>query len=312
MSEQAQSGSAQFVELLKQTFREWQEDQVTRQAAALAYFTLLSTAPMLILIISIAGIAFGQQDVQNEVVSQVRQALGTESAELIEDILEATYQPGAGTLATVVGIVMMFIGASNIFNQLQISLNHIWKVRPKPETGIFNMIKNRVVAVVMVLGAGFLLLLSLAAQTALSLFLSLATDLTPGLAPALRLLNFAVFFLVITLLFAMIYRFLPNAQVAWGDVWMGAVVTSLLFALGQVAFGLYIAHSGVSSAYGAAGSLVVILLWIYYSAVILLLGAEFTQVYARMFGSKIRAARGYTRPIADDPSPDAASASEES
>jgi membrane protein len=312
MTEQGQSGFSQFAELLKQTFREWQEDQVTRQAAALAYFTLLSTAPMLILIISIAGIAFGQQDVQNEVVSQVRQALGAESAELIEDILEATYQPGAGTLATVVGIVMMFIGASNIFNQLQISLNHIWKVRPKPETGIFNMIKNRVVAVVMVLGAGFLLLLSLAAQTALSLFLSLATDLTPGLAPALRLLNFAVFFLVITVLFAMIYRFLPNAQVAWGDVWMGAVVTSLLFALGQVAFGLYIAHSGVSSAYGAAGSLVVILLWIYYSAVILLLGAEFTQVYARMFGSKIQAARGYTRPIADNPAPDAAPAPEES
>lgn len=208
-------------------------------------------------------------------------------------MLDATYETGSGFLATLFGLGLLFVGASNVFNQLQISLNHIWGVRPKPQRGMFGLVRDRLLSVGMVLVVGFLLLTSLILSTALSIFLSVAADLAPAISSLLRFGNTAVSFVVITALFAMIYKFLPNARVAWGDVWVGAAFTSALFGIGQWAIGIYLTTSGAASAYGAAGSLVVILLWIYYSANILLLGAEFTQVYARHFGSRIQPGTGY-------------------
>jgi membrane protein len=291
------------IELLRETLREFQDDQAARQAAALAYFTVLSLAPLLILIISVAGIVFGQENVQRQIIAQAAEALGEGSAELIEDALVATYQPGVGLVATIAGVVMLFVGASNVLNQLKTSLNYIWGVSPETGRGVRGIVIDRIVTITIVLGVGFLLLVSLVIQTALSIVLSAATDLAPGVAPLLRTLNFVVAFGVITLLFAMIYRFLPNVEIAWGDVWIGAAVTSLLFAVGQFAISLYIANSGVASAYGAAGALVIILIWIYYSASILLFGAEFTQVYVRRFGSRIQPSSGFTRDGLPDESP---------
>ena len=277
-------------DLLKETFTEWNEDKVPRLAAALAYYTAFSIAPLLIIVIAIAGLAFGQDAAQGEIVNTIRQEVGLEAAEVIETMLANTSNETTGIIATIIGVVTIILGAIGFFAQLEDALNTIWSVEPKPGQGIMKMIKDRLLSFTMVLGIGFLLLVSLLVSALLSSLNSFIEGLLPQAQLITQLINFAISFGVITLLFAMIYKVLPDVEITWRDVWVGAAITALLFTIGKFALGLYLGNSSVGSTYGAAGSFVVLLVWIYYSAQILLFGAEFTQVYARRYGSRIRPA----------------------
>ena len=278
--------SKEIFELLKETYNEWSEDKASRLAAALAYYTIFSIAPLLIIAIAVAGLVFGQEAARGQLDNQIQSLVGQQSAELIQTMVESASKPTSGIIATVLAIAAILFGASGLFGQLQDALNTIWEVEPKPGRGILGIIKDRFLSFTMVLGIGFLLLVSLVLSALLSALDTYLTDLLPGSIYLLQILNFVISFGVITLLFAMIYKILPDVQIAWSDVWIGAAVTSLLFAVGKFLIGLYLGNSSAGSAYGAAGSLVILLLWIYYSAQILLFGAEFTQVYAKKYGSQ--------------------------
>ncbi|PSB23008.1 YihY/virulence factor BrkB family protein [filamentous cyanobacterium CCP2] len=277
-----------FFPLLKATFSEWSEDKVPRLAAALAYFTVFSLAPLLVISISIAALFFGEEAARGQIVGQIQGLVGQEGAEAIETMIANADQRDGGVVASLIGIVTLLIGASGVFGQLQDALNTIWEVAPKPGRGIFNFIRTRFLSFGMVLIIGFLLLVSLVVSAALASIGTFMSGMLPDLAPLWELVNFAVSFAAITFLFALIYRVLPDVKIAWGDVWIGAAVTALLFTIGRTLIGIYLGSVAVGSAYGAAGSLVIILVWVFYSAQILLFGAEFTQVYARKYGSHIR------------------------
>jgi membrane protein len=287
MGKNLRINAAAIAALFKQTFLEWFDDNVQRLGAALAYYTIFSLAPLLIIVIAIAGLGFGQQTAQSEILAQLRSLLGDEGAKATQAMIENAQRPATGLLATLIGIVMLLIGATGVFGQLQEALNTIWGVMPKPGWGIKRMIKDRFLSFVMVLGIGFLLLVSLVLSAGLAALGKFFNYLLPVPEGVLQLLNFLVSFGVITLLFAMIYKVLPDVKIGWSDVWIGAAMTALLFTLGKSLIGLYLGKSGVASAYGAAGSLVIILLWVYYSSQILLFGAEFTFVYANKYGGRI-------------------------
>lgn len=277
-----------FVPLLKATFSKWTEDKVPRLAAALAYFTVFSLAPLLIISISIAAIFFGEDAARGQIVGQIQSLVGQEGAEAIESMIANANQVEGGVVATIVGIVTLLLGASGVFGQLQDALNTIWEVAPKPGRGIVNFIRIRILSFGMVLAIGFLLLVSLIASAVLAGLGTFMNGILPDLAPLWEVVNFVVSFGVITFLFALIYKVLPDVRITWGDVWIGAAFTAFLFTIGRTLIGIYLGSAAVGSAYGAAGSLVVILVWVFYSAQILLFGAEFTQVYARRYGSRIR------------------------
>ncbi len=276
-----------IVGLLKDTFAEWQEDKAARLAAALAYYTAFSLAPLLIIVIAIAAVVFGQDAAQGEIVGQIQGLVGKEGAEAIQTMIENSRKPAEGSIATIISLVILFFGASGVFNALQDALNTIWEVAPKPGRGVTAIVKDRFPSFAMVLGIGFLLLVSLVVSAALSALSNYLGHLLPSLKIVWPVVNFLFSFGVITVLFAMIYRTLPDVKIAWGDVWIGAAITSLLFAIGKAFIGLYLGNSSVGSTYGAAGSFVVLLLWLNYSAQILFFGAEFTQVYANRYGSRI-------------------------
>lgn len=275
-----------FISLLKETIAEWNEDKAPRLAAALAYYTVFSLAPVLIIVIAIAGLVFGQEAAQGEVVNQIQGLVGRDGAEVIESALKSAHRSGPG-LASIINLVILLFGASGVFAQLQDALNTVWEVAPKPGQGLFNVLRQRFLSFAMVLVIAFLLLVSLVLSAGLAALSSLMNGLLPGFDFLWQLLNFAISFGVVTLLFAAIYKILPDAKVAWGDVWIGAAITALLFAIGKLLIGIYLGNASFGSAYGAAGSLVVILAWVFYSALILFFGAEFTQVYARRYGSRI-------------------------
>lgn len=274
--------------LLKETVKEWQEDKVPLLAAALAYYTIFSLAPLLIIVIAIAGLAFGEEAARGTLDNQIAGLVGTDGAKTIQTMIQSAYQPSSGIVASVISIVTLLLGASGVFAQLQEALNTIWEAPPKKGDGIGSMVKSRTLSFAMVLVIGFLLLVSLVISAALATVNSFFSSLLPGFDFLWQLVNFAISFAVITVLFGLIYRVLPDVKVPWSDVWHGAVVTSLLFTVGKWLIGLYLGHSSVSSAYGAAGSFVVVLIWVYYSAQILLFGAEFTQVYSKRFGSRFK------------------------
>ena len=277
-----------IVGLLKQTWAEWQEDKASRLAAALAYYTAFSIAPLLVIAIAIAALVFGEKAAQGQIAAQLGTLVGKEAAEAIQALLVSSSQkPAQGTIATLISIALLFFGASNIFTQLQDSLNTIWEVAPKPGRGIRGIIQDRILSFGMVLGIGFLLLVSLILSTVLAALGNYFGSLMPGLQFLWSTLNFLLSFGVITLLFALMYKFLPDVKITWGDVGIGAVITALLFTIGKSLISLYLGNSSVGSTYGAAGSLVVLLLWVNYSAQILFFGAEFTQVYANKYGSRI-------------------------
>lgn len=282
-------------EMIKAVLQEWREDNVTRLAAALSYYTVISLAPLLVFTITVASQFYARSAVQQELLTQIEGLVGATGAEAIQGILENASQPeSGGMIATIVSLGVLLFGASNVFTQLQSSLNAIWNVQPKPGRGIFSIVKERSLSFVLVLGIGFLLLVSLILNTALTAASRFLGDVFP-LGPWFwQAFNFLISFGVITVLFALMFKFLPDVEIRWRDVWVGALITSLLFNIGKFLIGLYLGQSSVASAYGAAGSIIVILIWVYYSAIILFLGAEITQVYARQRGERIRPARNAT------------------
>jgi len=274
-----------YVDLFKQTFSEFASDKVPRLGAALAYYTIFSIAPLLLIAIAIAGLVFGREAAGGQIYAQLRGVLGPESAEMIQKMVEAAAKPKAGSIATIVGVVTLLLGASGVIGQLKDALNTIWDVKP-PATGFMGRLKNYLMNGAMVLGIGFLLLVSLILDSTIAAFGKFAGEHLPGGEGVWQILELVVSFGVITVLFAAIFRFLPDLKLEWRDVWFGAAFTSFLFVIGKFALGLYLGKSAVGSSYGAAGSLVVVLLWVYYASQIVLFGAEFTQVYARTHGSK--------------------------
>lgn len=276
--------------LIKETMKEWSEDNATRLAAALAYYTIFSIPPLLIIALAIAGQVFDREIAQQRLIGQIVGLVGSggESVgEGIEAILDNASRPEGSLIAIIVGIVTLFFGASGVFGELHSALNTIWEIAPKPGRGILGTFKDRFFSFTMVLGIGFLLLVSLVLTTVLSALGDFFTGLMPETVIVMQILNQAISFGLITILFGLIFKVIPDVKIAWRDVWIGAAATALLFTLGKFLIGLYLGNSAVASTYGAAGSLIVILLWVYYSAQILFLGAEFTQVYANRYGSRI-------------------------
>jgi len=276
-----------ILDLLKETFQEWQEDKAGRLAAALAYYTVFSLAPLVIIAIAIAAVVFGQEAAQGGIVTQLQDLLGKQGAEAVQEMIQNSRKPNEGRIATIISVALLLFGASGVFGQLQDALNTIWEVAPKPDRGIMGFIKDRFLSFAMVLVIGFLLLVSLVLSAALAALGNYFGNLIPGVPFIWQALNFVISFGVITLLFGMMFRILPDAKIAWSDVWIGAAITSLLFTIGKLLLGQYLGNGSVGSTYGAAGSFVVLLLWVNYSAQILFFGAEFTQVYANKYGSHI-------------------------
>jgi membrane protein len=260
--------------------------------AAIAYYTLFSIAPLLIIVIAVAGFVYGEEAAQGQIFEQLRGLLGPEGATAIEGLVKSASEPAKGTFATIAGIVTLVVGATTVFAELQSDLDRIWKAPAAPKaTGIWKLLRTRLLSFGLVLGLGFLLLVSLVLSAALSALGSFYGGFFGSLEWLLQVVNFVVSFAVITVLFAMIYKLLPRVDISWRDVWIGAAVTALLFDIGKFALGLYLGKSSVVSGFGAAGSLVVLLIWVYYSAQIFLLGAEFTWAYAHRYGSRKEAAQ---------------------
>jgi membrane protein len=277
--------------LLEETFNKWNEDKVPRLGAALAYYSVFSIAPLLLLVIGVAGLIFGHDAAQKEIVGEIEGTVGRPVALAIQQVLANNTGTGRNAGATIVGIATLLFGATGVFGQLQDALNTIWKVAAKPGRGLWGIVQDRFLSLTMVLGTGFLLLVSLIVTAILS---ALSTSLNysfPGGTGFWQVVNFIVSFGVNMFLFALIYKYVPDVGVAWRDVWTGAALTAVLFSIGKSALGWYLGQASTTSAYGAAGSLVVILLWVYYASQILLFGAEFTRVYAIQFGSGMKAAR---------------------
>lgn len=279
------------IRLVRETIKEWNEDKVPLYAAALAYYTVFSLAPLLLIAIAIAGAVFGEEAARGQLDSQIQGLVGQEGAAAIQTMIQNTQRnESGGIIASVVGIATLLFGASGVFGQLQEALNAIWEVKPQPGRGWKSFLQSRFLSFAMVVVIGFLLLVSLVLSAVLVGIGNFLGDRLPGFAALGQSINFLISFAVITLLFASIYKFLPDVKVPWKNLWVGSAVTALLFNIGKYLIGLYLGNSGVGSTYGAAGSLVVILIWIFYSAQILLIGAEFTQVYSRYRGVPIRPA----------------------
>lgn len=273
-------------DLLKATVTEFGGDNASRLGAAIAYYAVFSMAPLLVIVIGVAGLLFGREAVQGQLVGQIQGLVGQQGAELIETMLASASDTSTGMLATGLGTVMLLLGASGVFLELKGAMNTIWQVEPKPNQGIMGVLRERVLLFALVLAIGFLLIVSLvisAGLTALTAFFEPYLPL-PGLA--LHGINIVVSLGMLAVLFALIFKVMPDAEIAWRDVWLGGFVTALLFTIGKFAIGFYLGQSAPASSYGAAGALVVILLWVYYSAQILFFGAEFTKAHANRYGSR--------------------------
>jgi membrane protein len=275
--------SAAVLALVKETFSRWSGDSVPRMAAALSYYTAFSVAPLLILVISIAGLALGRDAVQGKIVEQIGGLVGTKSAAAIQDMLQAAQRPAKGLVFSIIGVVSLIAGATGVLSELKSALNTIWRTREPGD--VKEIIKKNVLFVGMVLGIGFLLTVSLVLSAALASAGKFLSGLLPASEIILHAINFILSVGIIAVLFAAMYRFLPNTKIEWRDVWIGAAVTSILFNLGKLGLGLYIGKSAVASSYGAAGAILVLLLWVYYSGLIFYFGAEFTKTYADRYGS---------------------------
>ena len=298
--ETAAKGGGLFA-ILKQSVREFVDDDAPTMAAALSYYTVFSLPPLLVLLVLLLGQILDPQDIQGTVENQIRGAMGPEGAEQIRTILANADRPGSGNIiATIISLVALVFGATGVFGQLQAALNRAWEVGPDPDQGgIKSFLMKRVFSLGMVLALAFVLLVSLILSASLSAFGGqLARFLPEGLSePVLHAINFAISFGVITLLFAAIFKVLPDAEMAWRDVWVGAAATALLFVLGKFLLGLYLGRSNPGEAFGAAGALALMLVWIYYSSMIVFLGAEFTQAWANARGQGIRPEPGAVRVV---------------
>lgn len=282
------------IALLKQTFKEFTEDKVPRLGAALAYYTIFSVGPLLLIAVAMAGIFLGQEAAQGRISGELGKVMGGNIAKSLEEVVKAAAKPKSGALATIVGVVTLLLGASGVFGQLKDALNTIWDVEKKATAGILGFIKDRFLSMTMVLGIGFLLLVSLMFDAVIFAMGDFIGARMPGGEAVLQIVQLVVSYAIVSVLFAAIFRVLPDLKIAWRDVWLGAALTAFLFVLGKFGLGLYLGKAAVGSSYGAAGSLIVLLVWVYWSAQILLFGAEFTQVYTRAHGSHARE----TKPVA--------------
>src|SRR3954471_12559990 len=278
---------ANLFAILKQTFSEWSEDKAPQLGAALAYYTVFSLAPLILVLLAIIGVIFRKDPsgAWNRITEQMSYVLDPSGVQVMQDIAKTAAKPSAGLAATIIGVALAIFGASGVFGQLQDALNTIWGVKAKPGGAIWEFIRVRFLSFTMVAGVCFLLLVSLAVAALLKGFSHYVQHALPG-GLAIAMSVYLIFDLtVVILLFAMIFKYLPDVQVQWRDVWVGSGMTALLFLIGKWALGLYLGSGAAGSAYGAASSLVTLLLWIYYSSQILLFGAEFTQVYANQYGA---------------------------
>lgn len=276
-----------WLQLLKDTANEWYEDESPRLAASLAYYTLLSTAPLSLLCVSIVGFFFGERAARGQIAAQITTATGPEAAEAIQGIIQNAHQSNAGWFGTLAGVVLLLVGASGVFGELQTALNKMWDVKPKPGRGVRGFMRDRFLSFTMVLGIAFMLLVSLVISAALSAVGRVLAGSLPGGEALWQVVNFLLSLAVITGLFALIFKVVPDAKVSWRDASVGGFVTAVLFSIGKLLLGLYLGKSTVASTYGAAGSVVAYVVWVYYASQILFMGAEFTQVYARIFGEPI-------------------------
>lgn len=274
--------------LFRETFKEWQEDNASRIAAALAYYAVFSISPLLVIAIAIAGTFFGQQTAQDQITEQLTALVGKDGVQPVLMALDNISQPEIRGVASLISVGVLLLGASGFFAQLQDALNTVWKVKPQPGQGIWIFIRKRVSSFLMVLAIGLLLILSLILSAVVSTLSKYQTDYLPGWAILWENLDFIVSLGLMTFIFGLMFKYVPDAKIAWKDVFVGSVITALLFLFGKFLLGVYLSKGSLGSAYGAAGSLIVLLAWIYYSAQIILFGAEFTQVYTRIYGSKIR------------------------
>lgn len=275
--------------LLLTTFSEWREDNIFTLAASLAFYTIFSLSPILLISVEIAGFIFSKQEARQQIIQQVRVFAGTQGGEAVAQVLNSLDPLGGSWPAIFLGMLAILVGSTAVFANLQGALNQVWDVKPDPRRSMLqSLLRSRLRSFTLVLTVGFLLLLSLTFSAFLSAVQAHFSALIPGGTLLWRLADFLISFIIITVLFAMIYRYLPDVQITWQDVGIGAVVTAFLFSLGKSLISLYLGQSAFVSTYGAAGSFVVMLLWIYYSALISFFGAEFTQVYARRYGSGIQ------------------------
>lgn len=273
-------------QLFKQAFSEWSKHDAPQLGAALSYYSILSLAPLLIIVIAIVGLAFGAKAARGEIAAQVGGLAGQQGATAIQAMLDNAHKPAGGVIATILGLIVLLFGASGVFGELRASLNRIWDAPPQPAGGLMALIKDRFFSFAMVLSIGFLLLISLAVSAALAAAGKYLSDALPVPASVLYVANIVVSFAVVSVLFALIYKYVPDIKLPWREISIGAAATSLLFTIGKWAIGLYLGKASVGSAYGAAGSVVTLLVWIYYSSQIFFFGAAFTKVYAAGRGSR--------------------------
>ncbi len=275
-------------QISKETALEWNEDDASRLAASLAFYTLLSLAPLLVIVVAVAGAVLGPEAARGQLAAELGGVMGLDAAKAVEAVLASSRSPAGSVIGTLVGVVVLFVGASGVFGELQFALNRIWEVRAKPGRGILGEVKDRFFSFSMVLGVAFLLLVSLVLSAIVSAVGRSFSIALPGGELLWQALNFAFSFCLITALFALIFKYVPDVEIRWSDVWVGAAMTALLFTIGKSLLGVYLGKASFNSSYGAAGSLVVLVVWVYYSAQILFLGAEFTQVQAKHRGRALR------------------------
>ena len=282
----------QIWSLIKAAFSSWLDDYAPSMGAALAYYTMFSIAPLLLIVISTAGLVFGEEAVRGEVFGQLQGLMGDRGAEAVQGLLESVRKPEEGIAGTVIGTVLLLVGATTVFGELQDAFDRIWRTPGRDKDGgLWRLIRSRLLSFGIILGIGFLMMVSLVFSAAMAALGKWWGPYFASLEILATTLNFLFSFASTIVMFAMLYKFMPRVKIHWQDVWAGAAVTALLFTVGKLLIGIYIGKSAISSGFGAAGSLVVVLVWVYYSAQIFLLGAEFTWIYARTHGSRKESAQ---------------------
>jgi len=272
--------------LAKESASAWSNDYAPSMGAALSYYTLFSIAPLLIIVIAVAGLFFGADAVRSVIFDQLHALMGEEGAEAVQDMLATASEPSTGGIATIISVLGLMLGATTAFGELQADLDRIWRAPPDEGSGVWHLLRTRLLSFGMILGMAFLLTVSLVTSAALSMLGKWWDGWLGGWEPLAHVLDIVVSLGFLTLIFALIYKMIPRVKVSWHDVWIGAGVTALLFTIGKVLIGLYLGKSDVTSSFGTAGSLVLVMIWVYYASQIFLFGAELTRVYAETYGSR--------------------------
>ena len=273
--------------LIKTTFKSWNDDYASSMGAALAFYTLFSIAPLLLIVLSIIGFVFGVEAARGEITGQLQNLMGEQSAMAVQALLQNVNKPEEGILATIIGMILLMVGATSVFGELQNSLNRIWRAPERAKVnGLIALLHERLLSFGMILGIGFILMVSLIFSAALSAINQWWSPQFKEWILLLNIFNIVFGFVMTTAMFALIYKLMPSVKIHWNEVWLGAVITAILFTIGKFLIGLYIGRSAIASGFGAAGSLVALLVWVYYSAQVFLLGAEFTWAYSNIYGSR--------------------------